>query len=96
LELGIQNLEVQSVQHQEVRVRRQLIAGVAVAAMVAVVSTGAEPARQVTQSAKPIALVGGTLIDGFGGPPIRNSVVLVRGDGSRRRSSALLPCWRTQ
>jgi imidazolonepropionase-like amidohydrolase len=61
-------------------VRRQLIAGVAVAAMVAVVSTGAEPARQPAQSGKPIALVGGTLIDGFGGPPIRNSVVLVRGD----------------
>ena len=60
--------------------RRQLIAVVAVAAMVAVVSTGAEPARQATQSVKPIALVGGTLIDGFGGPPIRNSVVLVRGD----------------
>ncbi|MDX2184330.1 MAG: amidohydrolase family protein [Gemmatimonadaceae bacterium] len=26
------------------------------------------------------ALVGGTLIDGYGGPPVRNSVVLVRGD----------------
>ena len=26
------------------------------------------------------ALVGGRLIDGFGGPPIANSVVLVRGD----------------
>lgn len=31
-------------------------------------------AQQVT------ALVGGTLIDGYGGPPLRNSVVLVRGD----------------
>lgn len=29
---------------------------------------------------RPIALVGGTLIDGFGSAPIRNSVVLVRGD----------------
>lgn len=27
-----------------------------------------------------IALVGGTLIDGFGGPPIRNSVILVEGE----------------
>ena len=27
-----------------------------------------------------IALVGGTLIDGFGGPPIRNSVILVQGE----------------
>ena len=26
------------------------------------------------------ALVGGTLIDGFGGPPIQNSVVLVEGE----------------
>ncbi len=26
------------------------------------------------------ALVGGTLIDGFGGPPIRNSVILIDGD----------------
>jgi len=29
---------------------------------------------------KPIALVGGTLIDGFGGAPIANSVVLLKGD----------------
>ena len=29
---------------------------------------------------KPLALVGGMLIDGAGGPPIRNSVVLIRGD----------------
>ncbi len=28
----------------------------------------------------PTALVGGTLIDGFGGPPLRNSVVLVEGE----------------
>ena len=27
-----------------------------------------------------LALVGGTLIDGFGGPPLRNSVVLVQGE----------------
>lgn len=27
-----------------------------------------------------IALVGGTLIDGFGGPPIRNSVILIEGE----------------
>ncbi|MCU0622237.1 MAG: amidohydrolase family protein [Gemmatimonadaceae bacterium] len=32
-------------------------------------------------SAQPVtALVGGTLIDGHGGPPVRNSVVLVRGE----------------
>ena len=28
----------------------------------------------------PLALVGGTLIDGTGGAPIRNSVVLIRGE----------------
>jgi len=33
----------------------------------------------VAQSQKPIALVGGTLIDGTGGVPVRNSVVLIRG-----------------
>ncbi|MEP7308555.1 MAG: amidohydrolase family protein [Acidobacteriota bacterium] len=33
-----------------------------------------------TAQAGPTALVGGTLIDGVGGPPIRNSVVLIRGD----------------
>ena len=30
-------------------------------------------------AARPMALVGGTLIDGSGGPPMRDSVVLVRG-----------------
>jgi len=33
----------------------------------------------VAQSQKPIALVGGTLIDGTGAVPVRNSVVLIRG-----------------
>ena len=31
-------------------------------------------------SARPIALVGGRLIDGFGGPPLANSVILIEGD----------------
>ena len=30
-----------------------------------------------------LALVGGTLIDGHGGPPIRNSVILVAGERIR-------------
>ena len=34
----------------------------------------------VTASAKPIALVGGRLIDGFGGPPLANSVILIEGE----------------
>ena len=36
------------------------------------------PARVARRG--PIALVGGTLIDGSGGPAVRNSVVLIRGD----------------
>src|SRR6185436_13210907 len=32
------------------------------------------------QTPRRIALVGGTLIDGYGGRPIRNSVILVEGD----------------
>lgn len=32
------------------------------------------------QQPKPIALVGGTLIDGYGGKPIRNSVILIEGE----------------
>jgi imidazolonepropionase-like amidohydrolase len=32
------------------------------------------------QARKPLALVGGTLIDGTGAPPTRDSVVLIRGD----------------
>jgi imidazolonepropionase-like amidohydrolase len=34
----------------------------------------------VAQSASTKAVVGGTLIDGFGGPPIRNSVIVIEGD----------------
>ena len=34
----------------------------------------------VTPQAKLLALVGGTLIDGYGGPPLRNSVILVQGE----------------
>ena len=33
-----------------------------------------------TRSANVKALVGGTLIDGYGGPPIRNSVVIIEGE----------------
>ena len=36
------------------------------------------PAAQT--AGRPIALVGGTLVDGFGSTPIRNSVVLVEGE----------------
>ncbi len=36
------------------------------------------------QTQKPLALVGGTLIDGAGGAPLRNSVVLIRGERIER------------
>ena len=35
---------------------------------------------QPAQAQSITALVGGTLIDGYGGPPLRNSVILVQGD----------------
>jgi imidazolonepropionase-like amidohydrolase len=38
----------------------------------------------IAQAQKPIALVGGTLIDGTGAVPVRNSVVLIRGDRIER------------
>ncbi|MEX1127897.1 MAG: amidohydrolase family protein [Vicinamibacterales bacterium] len=38
------------------------------------------PAAQSTPTTTLKALVGGTLIDGFGGPPIRNSVILIDGE----------------
>jgi imidazolonepropionase-like amidohydrolase len=40
----------------------------------------AAPASAPQTPARSLALVGGTLIDGFGAPPIRNSVVLVQGE----------------
>ena len=36
------------------------------------------------EAGRPIALVGGTLIDGTGAAPVRNSVVLIRGDRIER------------
>ena len=38
----------------------------------------------LAQSQKPMALVGGALIDGTGAPPVRDSVVLIRGDRIER------------
>lgn len=61
--------------------KRSTCAFVTGVVMLAVISIGAEQARQTTTApGKSIALVGGTLIDGFGGPPLRNSVILVRGE----------------
>ena len=46
------------------------------------VGVGRTGAVHVEEQAAPrtVALVGGTLIDGFGSPPLRNSVVLVQGE----------------
>ena len=48
---------------------------------IAVVATTTTPEAQRPQSAARLkALVGGTLIDGFGGRPLRNSVILIDGE----------------
>ncbi|HVH54965.1 MAG TPA: amidohydrolase family protein [Vicinamibacterales bacterium] len=51
---------------------------VALALLAFLVATAGQPPTAQTPWTK--ALVGGTLIDGFGGTPIRNSVILVEGD----------------
>ena len=48
-----------------------------IATLIAVATISAQPARP---AGKITALVGGTLVDGFAGPPIRNSVILIDGD----------------
>jgi len=44
------------------------------------VTLGSQPPATQAQSAKVKALVGGTLIDGFGSKPIRNSVIIIEGE----------------
>ena len=44
----------------------------------ATASLSSSPPQRAATTVK--ALVGGTLIDGFGGPPIRNSVILIEGE----------------
>jgi imidazolonepropionase-like amidohydrolase len=55
--------------------RTSVVAGITAAVLC---FGGAEPVAQ--RPAKLKALVGGTLIDGFGGRPIRNSVILIEGE----------------
>jgi imidazolonepropionase-like amidohydrolase len=43
-------------------------------------AVSAAAARQGPAVARPLALVGGTLLDGGGGPPLHDSVVLIRGE----------------
>jgi imidazolonepropionase-like amidohydrolase len=48
------------------------------------VTEAATSTTTAQSTAKPIALVGGALIDGTGAPPVRDSVILVRGDRIER------------
>ncbi len=59
-------------------IRRPLAAAIALAA--ALVAGGSPPPQAMEQGRRLKALVGGTLIDGFGGRPIRNSVILIDGE----------------
>ena len=51
-----------------------------VVASVAVTVAAQQRAAERSAPGKPLAMVGGTLIDGTGNAPLRNSVVLIRGD----------------
>jgi len=54
-------------------------------ALVLVVTLFAVALSSLTaQAPRPVALVGGTLIDGTGAAPVRNSVILIRGDRIER------------
>jgi imidazolonepropionase-like amidohydrolase len=53
--------------------------GIVLAAAVAV-WIGAQAAQQKPATPPVLALVGGQLIDGYGGPPLENSVIIVRGN----------------
>jgi len=53
---------------------------IVVIASAAVTVAAQQRPAQPSSSGKPLAMVGGTLIDGTGNAPLRNSVVLVRGD----------------
>lgn len=53
---------------------------IAVAVVATLVAAGAPTLAQRPAAPRVVALVGGTLIDGFGSTPIRNSVILVEGE----------------
>jgi imidazolonepropionase-like amidohydrolase len=59
---------------------RRLAAVLTTAALVTVSATLLAQRPAPPPAARVSALVGGTLIDGYGGPPIRNSVILIEGD----------------
>ncbi|MFN0179035.1 MAG: amidohydrolase family protein [Gemmatimonadales bacterium] len=63
------------------------------------VATARRPLREVNtvprpKATHPVAIVGGTLIDGRGGAPVENAVVLIRGDrivAAGRRAAVAVP-----
>jgi imidazolonepropionase-like amidohydrolase len=59
--------------------RTSLIAALAALALT-VTAAGAPQAQRAPAQSRLKALVGGTLIDGFGGRPVRNSVILIDGE----------------
>ena len=56
---------------------RTVLSALIVAILAAVAAPSSQPPRQPLKTK---ALVGGLLVDGFGGPPIQNSVILINGD----------------
>ena len=63
---------------------RILSAAAIIAGLVVTTATARQRSAERAPQARPLALVGGTLIDGAGSPPVRNSVVLIR-DGRIER-----------
>jgi imidazolonepropionase-like amidohydrolase len=59
---------------------RKILLGIGVAAAVTIAAAASESRRVEQGSGRALALVGGTLVDGFGSTPIRNSVILVQGE----------------
>ena len=60
--------------------RAARILSIVIIASVAVTVAAQQRAAERSAPGKPLALVGGTLIDGTGNAPLRNSVVLIRGE----------------
>jgi len=59
---------------------RKILLVVGVAAAVTIAAAASESQRANQGGGRALALVGGTLVDGFGSTPIRNSVILVEGE----------------
>jgi imidazolonepropionase-like amidohydrolase len=62
------------------RLVRSVICAISVGATVGMAAIPAQQRAGPLSPGRPIALVGGTLIDGTGSAPVRNSVVLIRGE----------------